>query len=605
MNILLYFGEKYITNENDVKQNSLLKYITNIFFPWLCLTLVFNDKTNKKTSLTTILILHWFLKASGDVLSNIADFFPVSNNDRINNYWPYTSDRWFIGNAVSSLFWICGEIIGDCKKATLVLIICILYNISKIVGIISYFIVLPADCRRINENGKLINNLLPHTKLWWSSVTVSIILNFLYNLSVIYAIKSEYYNKKNNFKKYSLNTFSDKFKTTSELRIIISSIANLIFLPFIGIIVYNMAYYAITDFQKIMLINPESIRQAVININYHLLYIDQILLKQYVYKNNNNLERLSATKKNSKILNINDINIGNIEKIDSPTTPNSVSTYIFNEKESIYKRNTLYNNNSCESINSIENSLVTLKITNDNSSIKSSDTITNNRNKTNNIYLNDDNKYINNEYRNRLNSIYTNDESEYINNNEISRLNSIYTNDENEYTNNNERNRLNSIYTVDENVSADNVDRNKMNSIYTIDENVYADNGGRNRFNSIYTIDESVYADNGGRNRINSIYTIDDSVYADNGGRNRFNSIYTNDSNENRNDNQSFSKSKSNSVFTNNSMYSNNDNSTIYSNSIYSYYGNDNKNKQQNTNNILSPIADISYEEDSLMLTKL
>jgi len=109
---LINFGNKYKTNEYDVKQSTLLNYITSMFFPWLCFTLLLNNKTQKKY-VTVILILHWFLRATGDVLFSIAESFPVSNNERINNYWPYTSDRWFVGSAMASLFWLSGEIISD------------------------------------------------------------------------------------------------------------------------------------------------------------------------------------------------------------------------------------------------------------------------------------------------------------------------------------------------------------------------------------------------------------------------------------------------------------------------------------------------------------
>ncbi|ORX58649.1 hypothetical protein BCR36DRAFT_366870 [Piromyces finnis] len=140
--------------------------------------------------------------------------------------------------------------------------------------------------------------------------------------------------------------------------------------------------------------------------------------------------------------------------------------------------------------------------------------------------------------------------------------------------------------------------------VETVDENIFA-NVNRNRFNSIYTNDKREYINDGNRN---SFYgTMDENIFSSNRGRSRLNSIYTNNRYECRNNHQSNSKFRNNSIFTNNSInFENIDSSTIYDNSIFSYYGNDdNKKIQQNSNSSFSPIADVSYEEDSLLLTKI
>eukprot|EP00833_Pecoramyces_ruminatium_P015682 jgi/Orpsp1_1/1189714/evm.model.d7180000073896.1 len=112
MQIVLSTVEKFIDNKDDHVQNIWLSYITSIFSPWLCLTLLINGENYKQPAMK-ILILHWFFKSTGNLFSEIANSMVVSNIEKEKNYWPYTAKRWLVGGALASLFWIVGEMIGD------------------------------------------------------------------------------------------------------------------------------------------------------------------------------------------------------------------------------------------------------------------------------------------------------------------------------------------------------------------------------------------------------------------------------------------------------------------------------------------------------------
>lgn len=269
-------------------------------------------------------------------------------------------------------------------------------------------------------------------------------------------------------------SFTEKFKKLSELRISISIIATLSFFPFMNIILCNMAYYAISDANKISLIHPESLRQSILNINYIFMYIDQILLKCYI-KSNKAVRSNTVRKMNTKLgnddpkgLRIFPTQTNSYSRLETPTTPSSVATFSFNGTDALYKRNGNYNNGSCESLDSLDNKTdVTLEINDNPDKINE---------------YNNDNYGNNNNYRS---SLYKINESNITNdmhiNNEINSINEINTN-----INTNVCNNINSNNEINININNDN--NNNDNSYHNNINNTYSNDGARNdttiQFNS-------------------------------------------------------------------------------------------------------------------------
>ncbi|KAG4099937.1 hypothetical protein H8356DRAFT_1036660 [Neocallimastix lanati (nom. inval.)] len=227
----------------DRIQMILLSLIRSEFFPWILLIFILNKK-NWKRPVIIILILHWLFRSVGDSLREIMELLPVPKD--VKTLWPNTNTRWIVGNAIAHVFWLGGEMVGDWYfyirtkavtkskiKINIVYICCIVYNIGKFIGIVRYFVYLPIDFNQVDK-----------------------------------------------FKAFSQNAFMDKFKQISELRIFITMIVTLIFLPFIiAIVIFLINQY---HDNVVTFVDPDPIRQIPLSIYYNLIYIDQILLKYFV-----------------------------------------------------------------------------------------------------------------------------------------------------------------------------------------------------------------------------------------------------------------------------------------------------------------------------------
>jgi len=294
----------------DGIQYILDAYISNPYFPWVCLILLLNYK-NWKRPVILILVGHWFFRATGDLLRNTM----YLRKQNINMYWPYSLTNWYISNGVAHIFWLSGEIIGDWyllirttavtlnkRKRKFVYITCVLHNFVKIFGMCCYFLNYPMDLRQMDENGVFIRDIVKHGIAWWSTIAVMQITSLLYDLSVINALKSYLFDKINMM---SQNNFMEKFKQISEFRIFFSIIFSIVFLPF----VVSFVIFLLSEYRKQSTVQYvasdsgiEQLRQVVLNFNYTIMYIDQILLRCYIGKSNIAGKNSSYTKMNSSNL---------------------------------------------------------------------------------------------------------------------------------------------------------------------------------------------------------------------------------------------------------------------------------------------------------------
>jgi len=263
-------------------------YFLNPFFPWVALVLFLN-RNKWKRPIIYILVAYWFLKSTGDLFCRLIAFLPREND----TFWPYSMYGWYIGCAMSFLFWLSSEIVGDWyyllrikaiisnKNLTVLYITCILYNLTKVMGIFCFFIIPPSSLStKNNEKSKTFFT-------YWIVIMITIqLFNILYDLANIYYLRKNLFNKYKKNKVLMKNSFMDKLKQTSEFRIIVSMIVSFLLIPYflmtlekIGSL-YNGIYYYLIG------VDTVDVRFVTVDINYCLMFIDQILLRFYAERNN-------------------------------------------------------------------------------------------------------------------------------------------------------------------------------------------------------------------------------------------------------------------------------------------------------------------------------
>ncbi|OUM64708.1 hypothetical protein PIROE2DRAFT_8476 [Piromyces sp. E2] len=283
---------------NDAYQISCMTYINNLFFPWVCLVFYSNRK-NWKRPVMIILILYWFLQSTGNLFQSYLNYKDLS---KYNGYeWPFTKTNWYIINATAHLFWVSGEIIADWypylrtkalihdkKKLKPIFITCVIFNIVKVCHIISNFGFVPSSFKITFHNTNM--EMLRYKIVWWTIVMVLQMINLTYDIFVIIALKNRLFNKLESFKSKS-NNFLEKFKQISEYRIFLSIIISIISFPWAFLHLLNILnmYYRKDEESPIEDIYPqvENLRVIGLRFMYTFMYIDQILLRLYLKKNNN------------------------------------------------------------------------------------------------------------------------------------------------------------------------------------------------------------------------------------------------------------------------------------------------------------------------------
>ncbi|KAG4104470.1 hypothetical protein H8356DRAFT_1369857 [Neocallimastix lanati (nom. inval.)] len=296
MQVILNRGENFtIPLTVDIYQTIYCNsFFTNQYFVWVCLLLLVN-KGNWKRPVIIVLILHWLFRSMGDFITNHRDLLP-----RKFNQWPYSNEGWTIPFGVAGIFWYSSEIIGDwypllrtkaivsnSKKIVMIYVICIFYNLVKVAQFFNNITFIPF--KEVNGEPSDISyfqDFGTHAIRQWGIVILQLIVSFIYDLAVIRTFKTQIFNKiKNDMLKK--NTFITNFKFISEYRIKFSMMATIVSFPFI----FGFSFLCVSQMinrrkGEIPMESAEIIRQCVLNINYTLMYIDQILLRFFVDRNN-------------------------------------------------------------------------------------------------------------------------------------------------------------------------------------------------------------------------------------------------------------------------------------------------------------------------------
>ncbi|OUM69221.1 hypothetical protein PIROE2DRAFT_2927 [Piromyces sp. E2] len=281
-------------NKLDILQYIINGYILNNFFQWVLLILILN-KGRLKRPVIFILVAHWFLKGTGITIRNSIFFIPEEEGKS----WPYNTKNWYI-LSISQAFYICGEIVGDwypllrTKAVTSnkngfrkVYSSCIVFNMTKIMLILRYFI-FPFDQKSSENDNRKINSHLFGIIVYYCLYTVMYLTSFVYDFTVILTLRKKVFKRKNGTA--DKNSFLDKFKKISEYRIFITMAGSLIIIPFLVILFFIRKENCLT-LNSVCENEPlnyviNSFSYLIRDINYNIMYIDQILLKFYAERCN-------------------------------------------------------------------------------------------------------------------------------------------------------------------------------------------------------------------------------------------------------------------------------------------------------------------------------
>jgi len=300
-------------NLSDAYQgNIILSFINSEFFVWTCFVLLLSHK-NWKRPVIIILILHWFFRSLGDCFHNSSDFF-----EKKVKIWPHNNKGYFYSLGVASIFWYASEIMGDWypllrtkaiiknkRKIKFIYLICILFNLVKLVQMSNYLFNVPfrkgydipsEELEKLydEDNTKFTYKVIINTALQQ-------LFSLTYDISVIIALRKNVFNEvyKDKKERYKHNekdndseserkyNFLKKFKQLSEYRIYVSMVLTIIGIILMIVMSFFIVYANMHKDKNSTGIDysiANSIREMILNFNYNLMYIDQILLRYVVEK---------------------------------------------------------------------------------------------------------------------------------------------------------------------------------------------------------------------------------------------------------------------------------------------------------------------------------
>ena len=397
-------------------ENILFSY--NNYTPWLLLVLFLNRKKLKRP-IIYLMFFFWLLKYFSNICYFVSHLFLNGGYTLFKIYivlYFLSNSRSFISEIVGDWYLLLRtKAISANKKMPLLYITCILFNLSKIGGIISSIY----DCIIRYPNFLSIKALF-----------IVQIFSLFYDLSNIYYLKKSIFKKYKTDQTETKNNFLMKIKYLSEYRLFVSIILSLFLVLFMALsfILYinnknnksNIFYYN----------NPLYIRSMVVSYNYYIMFIDQILLRFFAERNNPNYK---ITSTNSYMFrgnkyshhDVNPNNSGNHSLYKSKILDfNSMKKTPLNHESSAknllskidindYENNSINMNNDSNSSIDINNDLnSSIDMNNDNDSNNSVD-INNDSNSSINMNYNSNNSLnMNNNSNNSIN--INNDSNNYI-----------------------------------------------------------------------------------------------------------------------------------------------------------------------------------------------
>eukprot|EP00833_Pecoramyces_ruminatium_P007193 jgi/Orpsp1_1/1181225/evm.model.c7180000076357.1 len=314
------------SRNNKVEQwtESVIYMLTSPYFGLLLLTILLSyNNNNWKKPIYKIMILHWIIRAIGNGFKSAGTL--VYYRDDAHKYSAnsigmikksrfvyrdtereilYSPNHWKFAQGFGSSLNYVGQIVGDWylyirtrtivdakRKMIIPLILVISFNIAKAYQIYLFFGI-KNEYISYSHGGVDMEDLVSFKAEWWKINIVIFLLSFLYELSILYVLK------KNVFTEYSKilendNSFLSRFKKVSLYRLYITTSISVVALIILSIFVIgtrkvnnNPLYIEAYNGEPVGL---DSLQDYAININYYMIYLDQILLKNYT--NNSILEK--------------------------------------------------------------------------------------------------------------------------------------------------------------------------------------------------------------------------------------------------------------------------------------------------------------------------
>jgi len=243
-----------------------------------------------------------FNSSLGDIINKFGDLMPryyatsktVTEKGQDSYGCQYNSPspemhplKWVLTRQIGCIFWCLGEIVADwypllrtkavCKEKKnirMVYVTCGIFNFFKVLLIIYHFTLSPS--KLYNEEGVYDKKKIDlfYFNYWLIQLAI-IYTSAIYDGSVYIVLKKNF--DKMNYTQFG---FIGKFKTISEYRILVSAIVCAIFLPIISVtIILKYYYYLRYDYHNLEF-SFDEIRQSINNVQYFMIFIDQILLFQ-------------------------------------------------------------------------------------------------------------------------------------------------------------------------------------------------------------------------------------------------------------------------------------------------------------------------------------
>lgn len=374
--------QKYNNNISVVRTiiYALAKPLQSQFFYWTLLLLILH-KFNFRKPVMKIILAHYILRAIGDILEQLSGLMSRYYAPDPNDLTKCANDasaekhplRWFLTRQVGMIFWYFGEICGDWypllrtravardqKSMYYVYIACGMFNLSKIVMIINHFTFSVTNL--YTKEGTF--NVEANDKFYfryWIIEAVIIITSLIYDMTVYFVLKKQIFNRtKSDF------GFLKKFRSISEYRIIVSVVICVTLLPAVLVavglkIVYMYKGMPGLDFSF------EDIRLLIINVQYYMIFIDQIML----FRSRDGTSIGETTNVNTSPYN--NFSSGTYNNISGATYNNLSSNNLSNNSNPYLKPLSVdsklyYSNLNNGSLNANQNSLLQYNYANSNNS---------------------------------------------------------------------------------------------------------------------------------------------------------------------------------------------------------------------------------------------
>ncbi|ORX81428.1 hypothetical protein BCR32DRAFT_268283 [Anaeromyces robustus] len=367
-----------IDNTIDTVRNILYAFnkpFQSYFFYWTLLIFILH-KFNFKKPIMKLVTLHFIFRTTGDILFQIANLwntYPITSQikDKFGNI-TYGCDngtdpfKFLITQQIGVTFGNLGEIVGDWyllfrtravvknQKALIpVYFTCGIFNLLKVVLAFIHWIKVGPTKLYYEDGSYRRHDMDIFYFYYWSIQFLIIITSILYDLSVYFVLRNNVFKEmKSEF------GFVKKFKDISEFRIIICIFISILFLPLVLVSIgFKFYFYWKRNMDRLNFAFDE-IRTTIINVQYIMIFIDQILLMRSKGDSSNNTTTSSTLNKNNYL---NAFSSNNSGKFQYTSLNNNKNLGIYGNMNSNFNysnNNNSSNNKSYYSSNGNTNSTI-------------------------------------------------------------------------------------------------------------------------------------------------------------------------------------------------------------------------------------------------------